>query len=218
MTYPDGRSDSDSILVVFDLDGTLYHSETSFFPAVETFLKAHNVTDKSDVRLEKFIGEPMHVFIEWIESLGIDADVKELVREFDALEIEAVNRLGKLYPSVKPVLEELIQRGAVLGICSNGQAPYIETVLERFGIRPYISTIKYPISRTDTKSVMLSEIKKQFSPEKAFMVGDRIHDFQGARDVGFLSIGVSYGYGGDEIEQADYVIDRLPELVNIVFD
>lgn len=209
-------SSGSGILVIFDLDGTLYRTETSFFPAVDLLFKAHRMTRQSAVRLEKFIGEPMHVFIEWIKSLEIEASEEELVHEFDMLEIEEVKRRGELYPGVKSVLSELSGKGATLGICSNGQARYIEAVLGYFKIRSFFSIISYPERRNQTKAVMLKEIKRRYAPRKAFMVGDRIHDIRGARSAGFISVGVEYGYGLEEIQEADYIINALPELLNIV--
>ena len=204
------------ILVVLDLDGTLYHTETSFFPAVDSLLKAHRMTRQTPVKLEKFIGEPMYVFVDWIKSLGIETGVDELIREFDALEIKAVKSRGALYPGVRSVLRELSRKGATLGICSNGQAHYINSVVDNFDLRSYFSFIRYPQNKAETKTIMLDEIRRRYAPRKAFMVGDRIHDFEGARGAGFISVGVNYGYGEEEVEEADYIISELPELMNIL--
>ena len=49
------------------------------------------------------------------------------------------------------------------------------------------------------------------------MIGDRLHDINGAKTVGIDSIGVSYGYGSvDELHQAGatHVISSPKELLS----
>ncbi len=178
-------------LIVFDLDGTLYISESSFVPAVKEFLERHNRPLPPIEFIYRFIGEPDHVFEEWLETLKIDAPLKELFREFDDLERDAVIRDGCLYDSVAETLEWLTNKD-------------------------YFITLKTPRSKDETKTVMLRDIAEAVKPSISYMVGDRIHDITAAREAGYISVGAAYGYGGEEIKDADYIISHLKEIKGIL--
>lgn len=205
-----------NILVIFDLDGTLYKTETSFVPAVREFLRTHQKQLHQSENLMKLIGEPTWVLVEWLKSLNIDQPLNLLRQEFDRLELDSVRQYGELYDATRTVLEHLSLAGSTLGICTNGRRPYIDTILNKFDIKRHFSLVRYPQDREDTKNIMLSRIKSEFSTMKAFMIGDRFHDIEAAKVNGFVAVGAGYGYGGEEVNDADYIIDDLAQLVDII--
>jgi len=51
------------------------------------------------------------------------------------------------------------------------------------------------------------------------MIGDRLHDIEGARGAGMDSIGLTFGYGGvQELKQAGatYLADNFAQLLKII--
>ena len=53
------------------------------------------------------------------------------------------------------------------------------------------------------------------------MIGDRMHDIEGAKLHDMKSIGVTLGFAKEgELEDAgaDYIVDSLSEIVNIEFE
>lgn len=205
-----------SKLIVFDLDGTLYLTGSSFLPAVKCFLERHQMAIPADEFLHRFIGEPEHVFTEWLESLQIDAPIDELLKEFDRLMSDAIECSGSLYESVDETLETLYSRGYLMAICSNGPQWYIDQVLDKFEIGRYFSIVKVPSTRDETKGHMLRDILEHVNPGISCMVGDRIHDLQAARENGTIFIGTAYGYGGGEIRDADHIVHAFADLKNVV--
>lgn len=203
-------------LIVFDLDGTLYVSESSFLPALRQFLARYDRPQPSDEFLISFIGEPDHVFGAWIETLNINRSTDELLREFDRIEAEAVKQNGCLYDSVAEILEWLKDKGFTMAICSNGSGWYVDLILGKFNLRDYFIIVKTPRTKSETKSVMLQDIKNALKPSVVYMIGDRKHDFTAARQTGYLFIGAAYGYGGDEINDADFTIKRPDEIKTIL--
>ena len=203
-------------LIVFDLDGTLYKTETSFIPAVRKFVRHYNRPTPSEQVLYSFIGEPEEVFEKWIEEMAIDIETELLLKEFDRIELVEIRRRGCLYDSVVETLTWLKTRDYVLALCSNGPGWYIDEVLTGFGIDQLFELRRGPLSSEDTKDRMLKEIFNNVKPSSSIMVGDRYHDLLAARRCGFTFIGASYGYGGDEIIQADYLIQALPELKELL--
>ena len=66
-----------------------------------------------------------------------------------------------------------------------------------------------------TKIELIRKIKDRFGGMEAAVIGDRIHDIEAARETGSLSIGVLFGYGKDEPEQADMTIRKFNDLLDI---
>lgn len=208
--------DNNKILVVFDMDGTLYKSETSFFKAVKLFLHRHSLPQVREDFLRGFIGATMNDFKIWFESLKIDQPIEKTVKEFDDLELECVKSTGQLYENAVEVIRELKEKSSVIGICSNGQDWYVNAILEKFRLTKYIDHVKTPDLKGESKAVMLKELMNAVRPISAFMVGDRFYDINGAREAGFISIGANYGYGGKEMLEADHRIDSLAELGELI--
>lgn len=67
-------------LLIFDLDGTLYRTETSFTPAAAQVLQAFSLRVPPDEELHAFIGEPFDVFLEWLEHLRLSIIGKSCVK------------------------------------------------------------------------------------------------------------------------------------------
>jgi phosphoglycolate phosphatase len=54
--------------------------------------------------------------------------------------------------------------------------------------------------------------------ERAIVIGDRKEDILAAKENGLKSVGCLYGYGGrDELEEADWKIERIGDLIQILF-
>jgi phosphoglycolate phosphatase len=53
-------------------------------------------------------------------------------------------------------------------------------------------------------------------PERAVMVGDSVNDIAAGQAAGIVTIGCTFGYGDlAEIEDADFLIDSIPELLKL---
>ena len=60
---------------------------------------------------------------------------------------------------------------------------------------------------------LINDIIRELKAGEAVVAGDRIHDFEAARQNGLIAIGVTYGYGGDEVEQADFCADTVDQAL-----
>ncbi|NQT35326.1 HAD family hydrolase [bacterium] len=203
-------------LIIFDLDGTLYDTKSSFTPAVGTFLSRYDRVVPPNEFLYKFIGEPMHRFNDWVKSLGIDDSLERLLSEFDGIELDAIRLDGHLYPGVIETLDRLKTGDLTMAICSNGPEWYITEIIDRFGLGDYLSIVKFPRSAAETKVEMVREIIDIVKPEESYLVGDRFHDLEAARRNDCVFIGASYGFGRNEIETADHLISTFTEIRDIV--
>ena len=157
------------------------------------------------------------------EELGLD--VAEAV-----LEEAAVRYLDSWTPHIvhdpdaAPVLEALRERGLRIGLLSNTHwpRPFHERFLERDGLdrlidaRLYTSEMRYQKPHPEAFAAALDALDVR-DPARAVFVGDRLFDdIAGARRAGMRAV-LRYNskVPGYEV-QPDAIIDRLPELLELV--
>lgn len=168
-------------------------------------------------------------------DLGLDLP-DGLLGEMSALVQRAWWEGVRVCPSAPPVLEELRRRGLRLGLCSN--APYrpvsMRAQLEHLGLAPFFAGVAFssevgwckPSSQVFAACVDALGVPA----ERCAMVGDRLwEDVAGARAAGMAAIrtrelrddGACSATRSRnpcaEPDEADAVIDRLTDLVPILF-
>ncbi|MFC2150125.1 HAD family hydrolase [Calditrichota bacterium] len=203
-------------LIAFDMDGTLYKSELSFYRAVDIFLERHGLPPTPHEQLRQFIGMTSQYFRAWLEELELEIPVSEIKAEFDSIERTCIVQYGGLYEGADSTLRWCRDEGWALAICSNGSEWYIETILNRFGLTGMIEHVKIPGKERHTKTQMLTDLKTVTGAETCVMVGDRHYDITGAQKAGYVSIGAAYGYGPEEIVKAEHIIQEISEVKGIL--
>jgi len=197
---------------MFDMDGTLYRTETSFFPAVQEFAAQHGFAAPDEEFLRGFIGQNGIQWRAWVEQLHLGQPINESLEEFNTLEKRFVQEKGLLYEGAADMLRGIVSDGWRLGICSNAPAWYPELILTGAGVRDMFSVIRVPRRPEETKSMMLCEVWNELHPEQCAMVGDRADDMQAAHAAGFLAVGAAYGWAPDELDHADVQIHDITEV------
>ena len=82
-------------------------------------------------------------------------------------------------------------------------------------IRDFFDHVECVQENNLTKVELVRKLKNRFSNMEAAVIGDRIDDIKAAKENNALSVGVLYGYGGKEPEQADITINKFSELLDI---
>jgi len=199
-------------LIMFDMDGTLYRTETSFFPSVREFASRHAFPAPDREFLRSFIGQSGSEWRAWLEHLQLGTSTQELASEFDLLEQEYVKTQGELYPGTTDVLRALALDGWKLGVCSNAPPWYPEMILTRAGVRDLFTVVRVPSRPGQTKAMMLCEVWNELRPVQCAMVGDRADDMQAALAGGYFAIGAVYGWAPEELALADVRIHDIAEI------
>ncbi|MFO7991560.1 MAG: HAD family hydrolase [Thermoplasmata archaeon] len=205
------------MLVIFDLDGTLFETGSSVIPAVRHSLRDIGMEEVDDDTILSLIGERTPVFCEKIVG-GRGDKFEEFRGKLWYYEHKYIGEMGKLFPGIKKMLKVLKERGFILAVCSNGSQDYVDYVLEVTDIAGYFDE-RVSSSQMKSKKVAIEGLMGSYGKEKAVMVGDKRHDFSSAKKAGIPSIGVSYGYGSsDETAEADFVVDEPSEIVGSVLN
>lgn len=201
-------------LLIFDLDGTLYKTHKVSVPALKRAFSKFDISLTKEDIIGQF-GEPTEIIIKNLTPDDKLEHLKEIKNEIASNEERMIPLKAELYQGVKETLCELKDNGYVLAICSNGRRDYIEAVLKATAIYDDFSSIK-SYTRGKDKADHIEELKEEFSRDRAVMIGDRYHDIEAAEEVGITSIGARYGYGGKEMEKADFVVSEPSEILSVV--
>ncbi|WP_426350940.1 HAD hydrolase-like protein [Alloiococcus sp. CFN-8] len=205
--------------ILFDLDGTLTDSQEGITKSVQHALKYFDIIEEDLSKLICFIGPPLKDM--FCEKYGFSEEVALMAIERYR---ERFSELGwaenALYPGVKETLEKLKAKGLILAIASSKPEFFVNKIVEHFGIKDYFNAIvgseldgtrinKCEVVEEAIRRLGLTSEDRQLS----VLVGDKIHDVEGAHSSGIHCIGASYGFGTDEeLQEAEYVINSIEEL------
>jgi phosphoglycolate phosphatase len=209
--------------VIFDMDGTLFQTETVLVPALhKTFdrLRCEGLW-QGDTPVEKYLqilGVPLP---EVWRRLMPKAD-EAVRRQADAwflediiAEIEQGN--GRLYPEVLTTLAELVKQGIPIFVASNGRQRYLAVIRTAFQLERYFTDF-YSLDRFSlpSKSALVKQLLNDYQIERAVMVGDRCSDIEAAKDNGIWAIGCRFGFANDEeLRGADVIIHQFSEIGSV---
>ncbi|GGI99906.1 MTA/SAH nucleosidase [Alicyclobacillus cellulosilyticus] len=213
--------------ILFDLDGTLFRTETLSLPAYHaTFdrLRAEGLWQGATPPEERFLGSLGMLLPEiWRRVLGDDAS-PQLVQRADALLLEQqLQKLregfGVLYPGVAETLAALADRGIRLFVASNGLEAYVKEVIRHKGVaRLFTGLYSAGEYRTRSKVELVRLILDQHGIRRAWMVGDRASDVEAGKENGLFVVGCDYAafHEDGELQGADVVIHAFSELLGLV--
>lgn len=209
--------------VLFDLDGTLTDPKEGITKSVAYALEAFGIHEHPD-KLTAFIGPPL------IESFMVYYNMdREQAQKAVEKYRERFASTGifenVLYSDTKEVLESLRAHGKRLALATSKPTVYAEQILEHFGIRAYFENVTGSfldgrrVRKHEVIEAALNALGCQNARDKAAMVGDRLHDIEGAKAAGIYSIGVLCGYGSrEELVRAgaDIVVSGLKAVQSVI--
>lgn len=221
---------------LFDLDGTLSESAPGITRSVQYALRFLGIDEPDPDSLKSFVGPPLNV--EFVRRYHLSPEQTLLAVE------KYRERYGKnglfeceMYPGIPDMLQQCLKAGITLAVASSKPQPYVERILEHFGIRELFTVIAG--SDMDEEKNKAGADQKQFIVRKALeelrqagkeesreafaascaMVGDRSFDMDGALANGVCAVGVTFGYGSEEelrLAGARYLAHTAQELAKIL--
>lgn len=181
--------------IIFDFDGTINNTSQGIY---STFTKvlAHFGVDASQVDLSRHIGPPLEDSYTHLVGKQHCAEAIELHKKVFAEDNAAENSF--LYDGIVDVLDKLLDSGKyVLAIASSKYQPHAETSLIYHHIAKYFT---YVYGQTETRGFK-REVLRQLVDDNGWdrtdclMIGDTLHDVEGAHDNGIDVVAVTYGFG-----------------------
>ncbi|MCL2370933.1 MAG: HAD family hydrolase [Firmicutes bacterium] len=208
-------------IYLFDLDGTLTNPKLGITMGLQFALKFFGIEVSDPSQLEKFIGPPLRQTFS--EDFGLSKENAEVaVQKYR--EYYGVTGLyqNEVYKGIHELLAKLKEKGKILGVATSKPTVYAMQILEHFGLLEYFAVVsgsEFDGTR-DSKSEVIEYVLSQLgvSGERVVMIGDRMYDIIGAKEIGIKSVGVTYGFGTyEELQKAgaDKIVDRVEELLDL---
>ena len=212
------------MIVLFDLDGTVWDSEPGIIGCMEHAFAALGLPVPPREVLESNVGPPLH---EMLLDVGVPAELvdagvahyRERYRTWGAFQAEP-------YAGMPELLGELSGLGRRLATAtSKGEEP-THLMLDHFELAGHFEVVGAATmdQTATTKELVIGRALEglgQPDPGGCLMVGDRHYDVEGAAAHGIACIGVAWGYGnGTELVDAgaQRVVHSPAELREALLD
>ncbi|RIW28548.1 HAD family hydrolase [Bacillus salacetis] len=210
--------------IIFDMDGTLFQTDKILELSLEdtfNYLRSQNKWDAVTPidQYREIMGVPLPVVWEALLP-NHSLEVRKQVDSYFLKRLIGNIRSGKgaLYPNAVEVLKFLKNNNFDIFIASNGLAEYLKAIVSQYGLDEWV-TETFSIEQIETldKAGLVNRILEKYAVTNAAVVGDRLSDFNAARENGLISIGCSFDFARpDELARADIVIRDLMELKPIL--
>lgn len=209
--------------ILFDLDGTLTDPMLGITNSIMYALHQMGEEVKEREAYKVFIGPPLHA--SFMNYCHLDDDRAQVAVD-TYREYFSVTGLfeNEVYEGMEAFLEKLTHAGYQLALATSKPEIYAVKIMEHFGLAKYFTHLcgSDITSKSESKADVIYKAMSLFddaNPDHYLMIGDRLHDAQGAKTHGISTIGVTYGYGSrEELEAAGClaVVDGLDELFDVI--
>ena len=205
--------------VLLDLDGTLVDSAPGIVSTIAFTLKELGRPVPSMSELLRWVGPPLPQSFEVRGNMSAEEAI-EAVTIYRTRYLDVGVYDSKLFDGVADLLRGLEDAGANLAIATSKPTTPATRMLEHFTLSDHFDVISCAADDESrgTKAEVVEDAlgglrDKGFPTDNAIMVGDRVHDVEGAAAHGLDTILVGWGYGGPaEWEQAKQLVDTPRQL------
>ncbi|MGO1226707.1 MULTISPECIES: HAD hydrolase-like protein [unclassified Brachybacterium] len=202
---------ADVPVVLLDLDGTIVDSGPGIFAALGHAFAACDEPLPEPAVLRTFIGPPLTTSFRGV--LGMSAERAEQLRLAYTEHYQSHGLLDALpYPGIPELLDGLAASGRTVAVATNKPETTARRLLEHQGLGDRFALIggtDRASGRSDKAAVIGSVLERlglaagAAGRARTVMIGDRIHDAEGASEHGVPALLVGWGYGGPVEQAAD---------------
>jgi len=194
------------VIVLFDLDGTVWDSEAGIVGCMEHAFAALGLPVPPREVLASNVGPPLR---EMLVEAGVPEErADDAVLHYRERYLEWGAYQAELYPGMAELIEALARSGHRLATATSKAEGPTHVMLEHFGLRGHFEAVG-AASMDGTATTKTRVIDRALDglgrpdPGECVMVGDRHYDVLGAAAHGIDCIGVAWGYSsGTELVDA----------------
>ena len=208
---------------LFDLDGTITDSSVGITNSVMYALKKYGIDENDRTKLYKFIGPPLADSFQKYYGFSSEQSLEAIKYYREYYTVKGIYE-NLVYEGFENVVKELKARGKTLAVATSKPEIFAKEIIRYFNLEQYFSCVagiglgeEINKSKADVIADALERLGCK-DKSKVLMVGDRMHDVEGARLNQISCIGVLYGFGTrDELEKAGatYIAETVNDILNI---
>ena len=212
-------------IILFDLYGTLTDPKVGITTCCQYGLRAVGVDVPDLKELEQFIGPPLLPAFQEVYGLDEEQALKAIDKFRERFQSVGLYE-NELLPGVPQMLRTLKEHGKILATASSKPEVFVKRILQYFSIDSWFDEIVGSTmdEKHAGKAEVIGEALRRLGCADAdrdsiLMVGDRMHDVEGAAALNIRTVGVTFGYGSrSELEQAGAwrIADTMEELTDIL--
>ena len=209
----------DAEYIFLDLDGTLTDPSLGIINATLQALEYFGIHESDREKLGDFIGPPLYV--SFAKHYGFSREQSQKAIEvFQDYYAPKGLYENTPYPGMRELLAGWKAEGRRLVLATSKPEIFAMQILERFGMASSFTFIAGgdPCETRVHKSDVIRYALRKLGLDAnipAVMVGDTKYDILGARELGFPTVAVTYGFGKREdiVEAgAAWIVDSVEEL------
>jgi phosphoglycolate phosphatase len=215
-------------LVIFDLDGTLIDSERDLAASVNAMLVRYGRKELPLEVIGTYIGDGAPMLIR--RALGDPADhdfLQEALNFFLSHYREHKLDSTCAYDGIQEALERIGNsdgRRRQLAVLTNKPVRVSRDILGGLGMAKRFFQVyggnSFKTKKPDPLGAQTLMVEAKVTPEETVMVGDSQVDVLTARNAGLWSVGVTYGFAPQTLEQVvpDILVDTPAELATALIE
>lgn len=194
---PRSQLDRVAPVIMFDLDGTLSDSAPGILAALRHAFQINGLPPL-DARTERAVlGPPFYESLPPLIGNALLSDVIAAYRDH-------YGREGMFdtsaYDGVHELLTALRAAGVRLAVATSKPEHYAVPIIDFLGLAEFFDTVGGDEldGSLGTKALVIGKVLARLGqpdPTSVVMVGDRVHDVEGARAHGIVTVGAGWGYG-----------------------
>ncbi|WIB00166.1 HAD hydrolase-like protein [Curtobacterium sp. MCBA15_012] len=210
--------------ILFDLDGTISDSAPGILESMTHTFRTVGVPVPDTATLMSFVGPP--IMDTFRIAMGMDeeqADHTLAVYREHYLSHGALD--SAMFPDVDVVLRTLHEAGLPISTATSKPETPATLILDHYGLLPWIDVVT-GASDDEVRSAKADVVEEALrrlaargdDVSRPVLVGDRMHDVEGAQVHGVPVVFAAWGYGAPEeaagtVAQAATPLDLLPILL-----
>ncbi len=208
--------------VIFDMDGVIVNSEPVIMKAALDALREGGVPASLDDFTE-FIGAGEEHFIIGPCNRAGRGDLIEKITEQMFLNFESSLGEMEVFPSAKPLIEELARRGLIIALVSSAAERKLTASLKAAGIDP--ESFRVILSGSDVTEkkpspapYLLAAERLGADPRDCLVIEDALSGVRSAKSAGMSCAAVTTSFKAAELKSAgaDFICGDIIEILDII--
>lgn len=211
-----------SLLLIFDLDGTLIDSSEDLAISVNAMLRHFGRGELDRETIQSYVGNGAPVLVR--RAFGAEAPEQEVAEGLKFfLKFYRAHALEhtRLYPGVREAVNDLAAKHS-LAVLTNKPERISKDIVAFLQLSAQFPRVfggdRFPAKKPDPVGILALMEETSTQPEDTMMIGDTDIDIQTARNAGVRSCGVAWGFRPESFAQVppDLLVQTPEELVERV--